>query len=62
MSYLKWCELFVRVDPNNFEGYYVNVLSCPPGFVQENRICICDPILTLALQNTECDINHQTIL
>ena len=62
MSYLKWCELFVTVDPNNFEGYYINILSCPVGFVQENEVCICDPILTSALQVTECDINHQTIL
>ena len=62
LSYMTWCELFVKVYPNHFEGFYVNILSCPPGFIQSNGICVCDPILTLALQVTECDINHQTIL
>jgi len=32
LDYLKWCELFVKVKPNHIEGYYVNILSCPPGF------------------------------
>ena len=62
LSYLKWCELFVTVPPNYFEGYYVNLLSCPAGFIQLNGICICDPILTRQLSVIICDINHQTIL
>ena len=45
------------------EGYYINVLSCPAGFVHSNGVCICDPILnTELLSITTCDINHQTIL
>ena len=62
LSYLKWCELFVKVPPNYFEGYYVNLLSCPAGFIQSNGICICDPILTRQLSIITCNINHQTIL
>ena len=62
LSYLKWCELFVTVPPNYFEGYYVNMLPCPAGFIQLNGICICDPILTRQLSITTCDINDQTIL
>ena len=62
LSYLKWCELLVKIHPNHFEGFYVNILSCPTGFIQSNGICICDPILILALPVTKCDINHQTIL
>ena len=62
LSYLKWCELFVTVPSNYFEGYYVNLLSCPAGFIQLNGICICDPILTRQLSITTCNINYQTIL
>ena len=39
------------------------MLPCPAGFVQQNGICTCDPILdTTLLQITKCDINHQTVL
>jgi len=63
LDYLKWCELLVKVKPNHIEGYYVNVLSCPPSFAQSNEICICDSILKKCLLSiTTCDINHQTIL
>ena len=61
LSYLKWCELFVRIQPNHLEGFYINILSCPPGFVQSKVICTCDPILKV-LSITTCDINHQTVL
>ena len=68
-NYLKWCELFVQIKlftyRYHFEGYYINVLSCPAGFIHlsMNGICICDPILnTKVLTITTCDINYQTIL
>ena len=39
------------------------MLSCPAGFVHQNGICICDPILnSVQLYITTCDINQQTIL
>ena len=63
LNYLKWCELFVRIHPNHYEAFYINMLPCPPGFVQSNAICICDPLLnTEPLSITTCDINHQTVL
>ena len=62
LSYLKWCELLVRVQPNFLEGYYINLLSCPAGFIQSNGVCNCDPILNTILSITTCDINYQTIL
>ena len=42
--------------------YYINILPCPTGFIQQNDICICDLILKLILLITTCDINHQTVL
>ena len=63
ISYSKWYKIFIRtILINQIDAYYIDMLPCPAGFVQENGICICDPILTLALQITEYDINHQTIL
>ena len=63
LSYLQWCELFIKlVSTNHIDAYYIDVLPCPAGFVQKNGICICDPILNSALlQITTCDINDQTI-
>ena len=63
LNYLHWCELFIKtVSTHQTEAYYFDILPCPPGFAQQNGICICDPILTLILSITTCDINHQTIL
>ena len=64
LSYLQWCELFIKlISTNRIDAYYINILPCPAGFVQQNGRCICDPILNSALlQITTCDINHQTIL
>ena len=64
LSYLQWCELFIKnIKTNQIDVYYIDILSCPTGFVQQNGICICDPILNSALlQIIACDINDQTIL
>ena len=46
--------------------YYVELQKCPLGFVfsEQERSCICDPILTTndIIGETDCDINDQTIL
>lgn len=63
LSNLKWCELFISVHPKYFEGYYINILPCPPGFVLSTAICTCDPILnTRLISIIMCDIDHQTVL
>ena len=63
LSYLPWCELFINIlSTHHTDVYYINILPCPAGFVYQNGICICDPILKLMLQITTCDINHQTLL
>ena len=64
LSYLQWCELFINIISTNItHAYYIDILPCPTGFVQQSGICICDPILnSQVLSITTCDINHQTIL
>ena len=63
LGYLQRCELFIQIKlAHNTDVYYINILPCPPGFVLQNDICICDPILKLILLITTCDINHQTVL
>ena len=64
LSYLHWCELFINIISTNItDAYYIDILPCPTGFVQQNGICICDPILnSQVLSITTCDINYQTIL
>ena len=67
-----WCELFIAVKyyslNNDDSGFYYNLFYvkfflCPPGFVQLNGACICDPLLNSKLLSIiTCDINHQTIL
>ena len=61
---LQWCELLINIlSTHQIDAYYIDMLCCPAGFVQQNGICICDPILNSAqLYITICDINHQTIL
>ena len=62
LSYLQWCELFINIlSTNQIDAYYIDILPCPAGFVYQNGICICDPILKLILLITTCDINYQTI-
>ena len=65
LRYLQWCELFIQTEiklAHHTDVYYLNILPCPAGFVQQNDICICDPILKLILLIITCDINHQTVL
>ena len=64
LSYLQWCELFVNIlSTHQSDAYYIDILPCPAGFVYQNGICICDPILNSAiLPIAMCDINHQAIL
>ena len=63
VSNLQWCELFINIQStHDIDVYYINILPCPTGFVYQNGMCICDPILKSILQITTCDINYQTIL
>ena len=64
LGYLQWCELFINIISTNIiDAYYIDILPCPAGFVQQNGICICDPILKSTLISiTTCNINDQTIL
>ena len=62
LSYLQWCELFINIlSTHQIDVYYIDIFPCPAGFVYQNGICICDPILK-SIPITTCDINHQTIL
>ena len=68
-DHFHWCELFLAIhnttltDEFYFNTFYINFLSCPPGFVQLNGACTCDPLLNSKLLSIiTCDINHQTIL
>ena len=63
LRYLQWCELFINIlSTHQIEAYYIDIFPCPAGFVYQNGICICDPILNSLLPVTTCDINHQAIL
>ena len=46
--------------------YYIELQKCPLGFVfsEQEKSCICDPILTTydIIGEKDCDINDQTIL
>ena len=60
---LQWCELFINIlSTHQIDVYYIDIFPCPAGFVYQNGICICDPILNSLLPITTCDINHQAIL
>ena len=60
-EYGDWCVLFLRVTDNYVGRFYIRKLSCPPGFVEINKICECDPLI-VNYGITECDINNQSIL
>ena len=59
-----WCELFLKVEFNPGDYHkrlYYRKLSCPPGFLEINKICQCDPVIVnygIAL----CNINNQTVV
>ena len=59
-----WCELFLKVASSSDDynkRFYVRKLSCPPGFIEINRTCQCDPII-VDYGITKCNINNQTVL
>ena len=59
-----WCELFLKVASSSDDynkRFYVRKLSCPPGFIEINRTCQCDPII-VDYGITICNINNQTVL
>ena len=59
-----WCELFLKVElsPDDYnKRFYVRKLSCPPGFIEINKTCQCDPII-VNYGITKCNINNQTVL
>ena len=63
LRYLQWCEIFINIlTIYQIDAYYIDMIPCPAGFVYQDGICTCDPILNLVLPVTTCDINHQTIL
>ena len=62
-----WCKLLFLLRSikgiQYYNLFYINFYSCPPGFVQLNGACACDPLLSSELLSiTTCDITHQTIL
>ena len=59
-----WCELFIKVEfsPGDYhKRLYFRKLSCPPGFLEIDKICQCDPVI-VNYGITQCNINNQTVL
>ena len=59
-----WCELFLKtksISGDHYKRFYVRKLNCPPGFIEINRTCQCDPII-VDYGITKCNINNQTVL
>ena len=59
-SYGDWCVLFLKVANDFDKKFFIRKLSCPPGFVEINKICECDPMI-VNYGITKCDINNQTV-
>ena len=52
-----WCELFLKtksISGDHYKRFYVRKLSCPPGFIEINKTCQCDPII-VDYGITECN-------
>ena len=60
-DYGDWCVLFLRIADDYNERFYIRKLSCPPGFIEINKKCECDPMI-VNYGITKCDINYQTVL
>ena len=58
--YGDWCMLLLKIT-NDDKRFFIRKLSCPPGFVEINKICECDPMI-VNYGITKCDINNQTVL
>ena len=59
-----WCELFLKVElsPDDYhKRFYIRKLICPPGFLEIDKICQCDPVI-VNYGITQCNINNQTVL
>ena len=57
------CELYLRTQQDDTEIVYVKLKPCPPGFVLENGMCICDPLLkSEPLSVSTCSLDNETIL
>ena len=60
------CELFLTVSPflyRIYEAFYVRLQPCPIGFVLQNGICDCDPVLisNKFVHIETCEIDQLTI-
>ena len=60
------CELFLTVSPflyRIYEVFYVRLQPCPIGFVLQNGICDCDPVLisNKFIHIETCEIDQLTI-
>ena len=59
-----WCAVFLKLIGDSYDDlniFYIKQLSCPPGFIKVNKICVCHPKL-VQLGVLACNINDQTIL
>ena len=59
-----WCELFLKVELSSddyHKRFYIRKLICPPGFLEIDKICQCDPVI-VNFGITQCNINNQTVL
>ena len=57
------CELYLRTQQDDTEIVYVKLKPCPPGFVLETDMCICDPLLkSEPLSVSTCSLDNETIL
>ena len=57
------CELYLRTQQDDTEIVYVKMKPCPPGFVLETDMCICDPLLkSEPLSVSTCSLDNETIL
>ena len=56
------CDLFLTASPflnKVYDTFYVELLPCPIGFILQDGVCNCDPILPNKFD--KCDIDHSTI-
>ena len=57
------CELYLRTQQRDTEIVYVKLKPCPAGFILENSMCICDPLLkSEPLLMESCNLENETIL
>ena len=57
----KMCNLYLTLSPDKqqYEVFYVQLLSCPMGFTLQNGVCDCDPILPIKFHR--CYIEYSAI-